>query len=168
MVQKQTLRCLALLLFLLQFINFKILTLVCSLFQAFQSNERHSSGSKTNTYLKYSQKGWLYSDQAKPERLSTRATPVSRETLPLLAVKTWTDGTSHHLTSKKKACARLPREREVYIFQGEAAWAWIHTVSCTVGLSFQSSFRLSLAVQYSVCAGPIFLLLSSYGLFLVM
>ena len=140
---------------------------MCSLFQAFQSNERHSSGSKTNTYLKYSQKGRLYSDQAKPERLSTRATPVSRETLPLPAVEKGTDGAAHHFMSKNEARARLPQEREVCLFQGEAAWAWIHTVSRTVGLSFQSSFHLSLTVQYSVCAGPIFLLLSSYGLFLV-
>ena len=86
--------------------KFKILTLVCSLFQAFQSNERHSSGSKTNTYLKYSQKGRLHSDQEKPEwptHLLTKATPVSRETLPLPAVETWTDGATHHFTSQKKS-----------------------------------------------------------------
>lgn len=99
--------------------NFKILTLVCLLFQAFQSNERHSSGGKTNIYLKYSQKGPLQSDQAKPERrtrLSKSATPVSQETLPLPAVETWADGGKEPRNIQKKACARLPREREVCLF----------------------------------------------------
>ena len=117
MVEKHTLRCFALLLFLLQFINFKILTLVCSLFQAFQSNERHSSGSKTNIYLKYSQKGRLQSDQAKHDRrtcLSKSAIPISQETLPLPAVETWMDrGKEPRNVQEKSMCQAASGERSL-------------------------------------------------------
>lgn len=103
--------------------NFKILTLVCLLFQAFQSNERHSSGGKTNIYLKYSQKGPLQSDQAKPERrtrLSKSATPVSQETLPLPAVETWADGGKEPRNIQKKSmCQAASGERSLPFLEGK-------------------------------------------------
>ena len=117
-----------------------VLTLVCSLFQAFQSNERHSSGSKTNSYSKYSQKGWLHSDQAKPEwrtLLSTRATPVSCETLPLLAVETWTDGMSHHLK-----CQAASGERSLPFSGGSCMGLDPHSFTYRWTLSFLSLIHI--------------------------